>query len=152
MAACWTDSGSLLQAREAPTATLRPPASPHNAAASAGPPGAAESRPRSGGVAAAFGEDDEDEPKRRLIPLQYTDEEQKAAAAAAAQPAAAQEAAGLSDGGARAQQAQIAQLKQSLPRSKEAVFAATIKWDAYAEAQPKLGEKVGTVSNHQVIT
>ena len=101
-------------------------------------------------MAAAFGEDDEDEPKRRLIPLQYTDEEQKAAAAAAAQPAAAQEAPGP-DGGARAQQAQIAQLKQSLPRSKEAVFAATIKWDAYAEAQPKLGEKVGTGLTHQVV-
>lgn len=140
-----------MQAREAPTATSRLPASPHNAAASAGPPGAAEPRPRSGGVAAAFGEDDEEEPKRRLIPLQYTDEEQKAAAAAAAQPAAAQEAAGP-DGGARAQQAQISQLKQSLPRSKEAVFAATIKWDAYAEAQPKLGEKVGMVLNHQATT
>ena len=138
----------MLQAREAPTATSRPPASPHNAGASAGPPGVAESRPRSGGVAAAFGEDDEDEPKRRLIPLQYTDEEQKAAAAAAAQPAATQEAVGHD--GAKAQQAQIAQLKQSLPRSKEAVFAANIKWDAYAEAQPKLGEKVGMLLNGQV--
>lgn len=126
-------------ARRAAGGTSRSPR-PSSASGSHGAPPAA-ARARKHALAGVFGGEDEDEkPKRRFIPLQYTEEEARAMQAV---PAAASSAAAPSAAAPAADpQAALKRLMDSLPKSKEGVFAYPVKWAVFDAAKAQLGPRV----------
>lgn len=151
---------AMIAAAQAPPSAASPqqpqadgqdtPAQPH---ASHSKPAAASK----GGWHSVFGDAEQEAPARQLIPLKYSVEEQQAAQASALAAAAAKpNAAGAASPGTAAnkdvtnKEEEIDKLKKQIPRSMQALVSSSINWEAYDNAQPKIGVKVGKWVSGQI--
>lgn len=100
---------------------------------------AAGKRPssRGGGKSSAFGDDEEEEqPKRQLVPIQYSKEEEREAARRVAR----QDPRGTKKG-----------IIDTIPTTREGVFAYNVDWSSYDEARDTLEGKVRGYVNKKMV-
>ncbi|CAK0735899.1 hypothetical protein CVIRNUC_000658 [Coccomyxa viridis] len=117
------------QAQAAPAASAASPAAARESPQSAQRSAVAKKKPA---LSVFGGEEEEDAPKRKLIKLQYTDEERRAMEEAQKQEAAAAAAAAAAGSKTpKDKDKAIKELIKGIPREQKAVFAYSLKWDAF---------------------